>query len=1225
MEDWARMPDKPKNRRPPRHYTAVGELVRMFRRGPRWYANYQFLGKQYRIALKTKSAKEARRLALRLEDELLQGKHQRVTKPPTIEVVIDAYEKFLRTEGRAAKTLKKYGKVFERIAALADKRRARTILELNLRFADAYRQDRVEANAAPKTVYTEAVILRQLVNFALSRSMISADPLKGLRLKKPKAAPQPCWTREQVEMILGKAKQPYRAVFIVLADTGMRIGELIFLTWNDIDLDNDFIHIRAKEGWRPKTGDQRAIPMKARVRELLQSAARHHRWVFTAVPSKCYPDGGRQMSERRVLAALKRILKPLGLDGHLHTFRHSFISHALMSGTPEAIVRQWVGHVDAEVLKLYTHIHDAASQAAMQRLAQAEQQFLQQGDIRDDSLNSKCGGSTPQTEGGWSVMASPSQSSGEGGILFARFSYRLISHALALQVYVAHALTALWLIAVVSGCLGLFGNSFSTISAQRKDSPKDCLPLPPIQQVVIRRARPSQPGRGQAQGENPAALVTCASYSRYSSDAQREASIADQQRTCREGADRNGHLIAPDLEFFDEAVSGTKLHRKGLDAMLAAAEAGRFQVLYFHSLSRLARESVITMPMLKKLVYVHGIRIISVTEGIDSDRDGWDVMATIFSVMHERYIKELSANVFRGQEGTVLAGFCVGDYCFGYTSVPIPGSEQGRRGRHAKPRMTYVIDEATAPWVTRIFHWFTVEKRAVRWIARELNRLNAPKDHRATTKNWHHQLVTELLKNKKYVGVWPWGEKKNVRNPLTGQVVQEDRPSEESEQWTRDLQNLRLISNEMFEAAAARLAENAGKVENRRRPNGTLTGSRTGNATSNPQHLLSRLLRCEECRAALRVCGAKGNYLGCPNWGKGVCGCKTMIPRERAERLILEAVAQRVFTNPSWKEEVHKAALAQWREQEHQQPAELQQVENALAEVDRRIGRLLDSIENGEDAPDVRTRLAERRAERASLVRKRGQLQRSEPQPREEPTMAWVEQKLTQLADLLRGGGPAAALALRNLVGGAIDVREIREPGRERHWMQGRFVIRTGEVLQALAAPAQVETRGGSSEAAAAGEEIVIDFREVDTEEVIADQVMELYRAGLTFRQIAARVGRNRNLIKAAVVRWYLEHGLEPPMDGRSHRKRLARPTLPEELADRAKALYDQRLLLHEIAAQLGCNRDTVTAAIRSWFESRGQQVPDGRSRRKTLDRKSSTPDATDTGQDASDSTGPAA
>src|SRR5690349_5641904 len=128
------------------------------------------------------------------------------------------------------------------------------------------------------------------------------------------------------------------------------------------------------------------------------------------------------------------------------------------------------------------------------------------------------------------------------------------------------------------------------------------------------------------------------------------------------------------------------------------------------------------------------------------------MMATIFSVLHERYIKDLAANVFRGQEGTVLAGHCVGDYCFGYTSVPIVGSEQRRRGRNAKPRMTYAIDPETAPWVERIFHWFTVEKRSLRWITKELNRLGAPKDHRATTQHWHHQYLPGLLQNEKYVG-----------------------------------------------------------------------------------------------------------------------------------------------------------------------------------------------------------------------------------------------------------------------------------------------------------------------------------------------------------------------------------------------------------------------------------------------------------------------------------------
>src|SRR5205823_134342 len=51
----------------------------------------------------------------------------------------------------------------------------------------------------------------------------------------------------------------------------------------------------------------------------------------------------------------------------------------------------------------------------------------------------------------------------EGGIRFARFSYPLISQVFAFQVRSLQILTVLWLVAVLSGCLGSFGINFSTV------------------------------------------------------------------------------------------------------------------------------------------------------------------------------------------------------------------------------------------------------------------------------------------------------------------------------------------------------------------------------------------------------------------------------------------------------------------------------------------------------------------------------------------------------------------------------------------------------------------------------------------------------------------------------------------------------------------------------------------------------------------------------------------
>ena len=75
-----------------------------------------------------------------------------------------------------------------------------------------------------------------------------------------------------------------------------------------------------------------------------------------------------------------------------------------------------------------------------------------------------------------------------------------------------------------------------------------------------------------------------ASYSRFSSDLQDPVTIETQQEQCRECAQRDDRDI--ELQYDDRAVSGTVLEREGLDRLLADAEAGRFNCVYFYSLSR---------------------------------------------------------------------------------------------------------------------------------------------------------------------------------------------------------------------------------------------------------------------------------------------------------------------------------------------------------------------------------------------------------------------------------------------------------------------------------------------------------------------------------------------------------------------------------------------------------------------------------------------------------------
>ena len=148
----------------------------------------------------------------------------------------------------------------------------------------------------------------------------------------------------------------------LLAETGFRIGEAMWLTWADVDFKANVLHVRLKDGWKPKSGDARTVPISPRLAQLLHERPRQGRWVLTSPRTRKYPANDRQIAKSTTPAALKQVLSMLGIEGKPHTFRHAFISRCLTKGIEEAVVRSWVGHVDAEIMRLYTHISSKVSQ-----------------------------------------------------------------------------------------------------------------------------------------------------------------------------------------------------------------------------------------------------------------------------------------------------------------------------------------------------------------------------------------------------------------------------------------------------------------------------------------------------------------------------------------------------------------------------------------------------------------------------------------------------------------------------------------------------------------------------------------------------------------------------------------------------------------------------------------------------------------------------------------------
>ena len=93
--------------------------------------------------------------------------------------------------------------------------------------------------------------------------------------------------------------------------------------------------------------------------------------------------------------------------------------------------------------------------------------------------------------------------------------------------------------------------------------------------------------------------MKAAIYARYSSDNQRDASIGDQLRICREFAARQGWTVVQ--EFTDHAISGATLLRSGFQAFMRDALNGRFDVVVAEALNRFSRDQEDTAGLFKRL------------------------------------------------------------------------------------------------------------------------------------------------------------------------------------------------------------------------------------------------------------------------------------------------------------------------------------------------------------------------------------------------------------------------------------------------------------------------------------------------------------------------------------------------------------------------------------------------------------------------------------------------
>ena len=417
--------------------------------------------------------------------------------------------------------------------------------------------------------------------------------------------------------------------------------------------------------------------------------------------------------------------------------------------------------------------------------------------------------------------------------------------------------------------------------------------------------------------------LRCAAYARYSSDRQSPASISDQLRKCREFADSHGWQFLEARVYMDEALAGAGADRPGFLKLLQAASSvpKPFDIVLVDDTSRLSRNIGDAVRFFEQLNFV-GIRIVAVSQGIDTQNEQADVLMTVHGLVDSLYIKELSKKTHRGLEGRALQGLHTGGRCFGYTNTATP---QGVRLQ---------INEIEAASVRDIFR-MAADGLSLRGIAKRLNAQGIPPSRPRAGKRyatWCPSAIRAMLRRDLYAGTMIWNKSRFVKQPGTNKRLRRARPQTD---WRslRD-ESLRIIDQPLWERVQARLAEVQAAYGH--------AGLRRG---ANTSYILTGFLRCGACGANMVIVTGRGKHghrsYGCPqNFYRGACKNNLKERQDHLEANLLAGLQTAVLRSEA--------------------------IEYALAEFQRQLAQALNTMQD--DLGRARDRKAQLEKELANLI-----------------------------------------------------------------------------------------------------------------------------------------------------------------------------------------------------------------------------------------------------------------
>jgi len=419
-------------------------------------------------------------------------------------------------------------------------------------------------------------------------------------------------------------------------------------------------------------------------------------------------------------------------------------------------------------------------------------------------------------------------------------------------------------------------------------------------------------------------------YARVSSEQQREENtIASQTASLIEFAKSHDLEVPKEWVFEDEGYSGATLERPGLERVRDLAAEGQIQVLLAYSPDRLSRKYAYQILLIEEFAH-HGVETVFVKSPQGDSAE--DQLLVQFQGMIAEYERaQILERSRRGKRHRAQAG---------EVSV-MSGAPYGYRYIRKTDEVpaAYVVDEAEARVVRRVYEMYTVEGLSIGEITRRLNSEGVPA-RRAS--RWERSVVWGVLRNPAYRGIACFGKtrisartrvmrpqrRRGTTTPST--TAGHQRPREE---WI-EIPVPALVTEESFARAQELLYQN--KIRSRRR---TIAPS-----------VVQGLVSCAKCgyalsRTSTQTSARKIHYykcIGSDSWrklGGPVCDNGRFIRQELLDQIVWTEVI-RLLEEPALIHQELDRRLAAARTSDPTAKRE-QSLQRELTHVGKGIERLL--------------------------------------------------------------------------------------------------------------------------------------------------------------------------------------------------------------------------------------------------------------------------------------------